>query len=145
MHSINYPCTGNQALTVVEKLQRALARAKESGQRAAAYANSKDAMKAGRALVALGLCQQAKEQIAAACHNLGFSIDSLLNIDEKSTSAQAKEQALKLKSSRAAVVKLLVQKLHVLPEAAFISMQTFADESAVMAAIMLCRAEEYLG
>lgn len=132
------------ASSAIEKLQTVLVMAEKCSQKALQCSQTNDHLASGRALVAIGLCQQAKEQVRVACQNLGFSMNSLLLIDEKATGAGAEEQQQQLKAARAAVVRLLVRKINVSREAVFISMQAFAEESAIMAAIMVSRAEKHL-
>jgi hypothetical protein len=131
-------------MTTIEKLQKALIRIEQSHKIALQYMNAKDPLTSGRALVALGLLQQAKAQVNAACQNMGFSIDSLLVIDERANNPRAEQQRLQLKQAKVAVVKLLVQKANLSREAVFISMQAFAEESAIMADLMVSRANDHL-
>lgn len=132
------------AMTAIEKLQRVLVKTEQSMQQAVKCTQSKDHLLVGRALVAVGLCQQAKEQIRAACQNMGFTLDSLLSINEKASGSAADEQRRQLQNAKAAVAKLIVERTRVSQQAVMISMQQFAEESAIMAAIMVARADEHL-
>lgn len=131
-------------MSAIEKLQRVLVQVEYSTQRAVACTKSNDQIAVGRALVAIGLCQQAKEQIRAACMNMGFSLDSLLNINEKAQGPAADAQRRQLQEARQAVANMLAAKTKVSRQAVMISMQSFAEESAIMAAMMVARADVHL-
>lgn len=131
-------------LTVIEKLQVVLSKIEQASKIALERSHAANHIMAGRALVALGLCQQAREQVRAACQNMGFTLDSLMLIDEKAQGPAKQLQQDQLRAARIALVKVLVKEIGVSREAVFISMQAFADESAVMAAILLSRANYHL-
>lgn len=131
-------------LSSIEKMQKILVKIQESNEIAMQFVKSNDPLCSGRALLAIGLLQQARQQISAACQNMGFSIESLTGIDERGITIQAEQQRLQLKKAKAAVVKYLVQKIKVSPEAVFISMQAFADDSVTIAGTIISRANEHL-
>lgn len=130
--------------STISKMQTVLLKIHQTTELAKVAILSKDTTKAGRALVALGICQQAKEQLNAACQNLGFSIKSLMSFDESIHSDEVGSCGRQLKEAKIELVKFLTKKLGVSRDSVFLSMNVFAEEATVMSAIMLARAEQYL-
>ena len=134
----------NPIATTISKMQNVLLKIHQTTELAKVGMQSKDTVKAGRALVALGICQQAKEQISAACQNLGFPITSLMSFDDSIHSDEPGSCGRQLKEAKMDLVKFLTHKLGVSRDAVFMSMNAFAEEAVVMAAFMVARAEQYL-
>lgn len=135
----------NPIASTISKMQSVLVRIHQASELARIGMQSKDTAKAGRALVALGICQQAKEQVNAACQNLGFPITSLMSIDESINSDEPGSCGKQLKEAKIELVKFLTNKLGVSRDAVFFSMNAFAEEASLQAAFMVARAEQYLG
>jgi hypothetical protein len=138
------PIQSNPIAPTISKMQSVLVRIHQTSELARIGMQSKDTVKAGRALVALGICQQAKEQVNAACQNLGFPITSLMSIDQSIHSDEAGSCGKQLKEAKIELVKFLTKKLSVSRDAVFFSMNAFAEEAVIQAAFMLARAEQYL-
>lgn len=127
--------------TVTSKLRRVLLKLQEIAALAEAQVASDSRINSSRALIALGLCQQAQQQVSAACQNLGFTIGSLALIPDGGQDEDIQRQ---LKEARMDVVRVLTSQLPVSREAAFMSLSGFAEECAVLSALMVGRAEQYL-
>lgn len=131
-------------MTVTTKLKKVLYKVHELSKIAEEDLFCADRAKVARALVALGLCRQAKEQVGAACQNLGFSIKSLPGIPDDANPAADDSTQKQLEEARMDVVTLVTTKFGVSKEAVHLSITGFAEECAVMAAIMAGRADQYL-
>lgn len=90
-------------------------------------------------LIAVGLCKQAKEQIASACQNLGFSVETLPQMMNKSA-----ELENMLTSARQGVSTLIERKFNVSKSAVTSGIEGFVGEMLMVAAIMVARAEEHV-
>lgn len=134
----------NPIAPTISKMQSVLLRIHQTSELSRVGMQSKDTVKAGRALVALGICQQAKEQLNAACQNLGFPLTSLMSIDGSIHSDEAGSCGKQLKEAKIELVKFLTNKLGVSRDAVFFSMNAFAEEATLLAAFMVARAEQYL-
>ena len=133
-------------MPVTTKLKNVLYRISELSKKAEEGMFCADRAKVSRALVAIGLCRQALEQVNAACQNLGFTIKSLPAIPDGPGDDAARYESVQreLKEARMDVVRVITQNFGVSREAVFMSMNGFAEECAVMAALMAGRAEQYL-
>ncbi len=95
-------------------------------------------------LIAIGLCKQAREQVGAACQNLGFAVETLpyiTNVDGKQDPSSIKAQ---MAEAAAGVVELIQQMLNVSEESITPSIEAFVNEMLVIAAITVVRAEEHV-
>jgi hypothetical protein len=132
------------ALTAIQKLQAISAKIEQTTQRAMERLHAGDGAAAGRALVAMGICQQARQQVAAACENMGITIEALMSIDESLGGEYGEYQRRELRQARIDVVKEVIQQIHISREAVFLGIQAFAEESAIIAGMMISRAEQQL-
>lgn len=88
-------------------------------------------------LVSIGLCKQAREQVSAACQNLGFAVETLPFISNPDTNCDLEEAA-------AGVVEVVQQTLNVPGQTIAPAIAAFVDEMLVIAAITVCRADEHV-
>jgi hypothetical protein len=127
-------------VNIITKLQFLLARVNMVHLQAARHLRSQGYRETSRALVAIGLCTQAREQLSSACQTLGISVKVLPEIKDPD-SAEAVEE---LKKARINMVKQVTQKCAVSRESVFMSMNSFAEECAALAHATVNRAEQLL-
>jgi hypothetical protein len=90
-------------------------------------------------LIAFGLCKQAKEQLSAACQNLGFTVDRLPEMMNYSDEIENM-----LNSGATAVTNVIEQRFNVSRKAISSGIEGFVGEMLMMSAMMVSRAEEHV-
>lgn len=90
-------------------------------------------------LIAVGLCKQAREQVGAACQNLGFAIDQLLSF-----SAEPVEIDQQLRQTTKGVTCAIQHKIYAPAPVISAGIEAFVCEMLVIAAITIARAEEHV-
>lgn len=90
-------------------------------------------------LIAVGLCKQAKEQINAACQNLGLAVNTLPQMPGDKV-----EIEIHLRPAVSGVVQVMQKAIDAPEKAIGDGIETFVSEMLVIAAITVARAEAHV-
>lgn len=138
----NNNCTVSPIKTNIRQLQALAVRIAELAQRCEKLLASPLTRSVTEGLIAVGLCKQAREQVSAACQNLGFAVETLQYIGDSGSDPKSVERQL---SEAAAGVVEIVQKMLNVPEASIVpSIEAFVNEMLVIAAVSTARAEAHI-
>ncbi len=128
-----------QNFQTVQNLQVIAIKIVELARRSDALLKTSTTPAVTEGLIAIGLCKQAKEQIAAACQNLGFSVEKLPEMMSKPDEIEGK-----LNSAATGVVDVIERRFNVPRKAVSSGIEGFVGEILAISAIIVSRAEEHV-
>lgn len=140
MNSVMKKDEHNKEFQRVRQLQLLAIKVSHLAVRAKALLKTTNSSALSEGLIAVGLCKQGKDQIAAACQNMGIAVDMLPEL----ITSNASEMNKKLHIAAAVVVEALQKTLNVPATAVKPGVESFVEEMLMIAAIVVSRAEEHV-